>query len=47
MPVALPDLDLWIACHSDVRHNKLIRTVMDFLSDKLRKPFECLVSHMG
>lgn len=43
--VALPDLDLWIACHSDVRHNKRIRTVMDFLADRLRKPYQCLLPH--
>lgn len=33
--VSLPDLELWIACHSEVRHNKRIRMMMDFLAGKL------------
>ena len=41
--IALPNLDLWIACHSEVRHNKRIRTVMDFLGDQLQKPYDCML----
>ncbi len=35
----LPGLDLWLACHSEVRHNQRIRAVMDFLGDTLREPY--------
>lgn len=35
----LPKLDLWIACHADVRYNKRIRLVMDFLSEHLKNPY--------
>lgn len=38
--IQLPDLDLWIACHSEVRHNKRIRIVMDFLSEALKEPYD-------
>lgn len=34
-----PPLELWLACHKDVRHNKRIRLVMDFLATKLRSPY--------
>ena len=37
--VALPPLELWIACHSDVRYNKRIRAVMDFLGQSLKSPY--------
>ncbi len=40
--LALPDLDLWIACHADVHYNKRIRLVMDFLAQQLKRPYECL-----
>lgn len=40
--IKLPSLDLWIACHSEVRHNKRIRAVMDFLGEALQKPYECM-----
>ena len=38
--VQLPSLDLWVACHSEVRHNKRIRTVMDFLGKALQQPYD-------
>ncbi|WP_306258964.1 LysR family transcriptional regulator [Pararhizobium sp. IMCC21322] len=38
--IALPNLELWIACHSEVRHNKRLRKVMDFLGSKLKNPYE-------
>lgn len=37
--VALPPLELWIACHSDVRFNKRIRATMDFLGRALKAPY--------
>lgn len=40
--IPLPALDLWIACHSEVRHNKRIRAVMDFLGEALQRPYECM-----
>lgn len=40
--IELPCLDLWLACHSEVRHNKRIRTVMDFLGEALQKPYDCM-----
>ncbi|MGH1466179.1 MAG: LysR family transcriptional regulator [Cognatishimia sp.] len=39
----VPSLELWLACHADVRHNKRIRMVMDFLADRLRTPYESLL----
>lgn len=36
---ALPPLELWIVCHSDVHHNKRIRHTMDFLCQELRSPY--------
>ena len=38
LPVA--SLELWLACHSDVRHNKRIRFVMDFLAETLKTPYQ-------
>lgn len=32
--------ELWLACHADVHHNKRIRLVMDYLSAKLKLPYE-------
>lgn len=40
--VKLPKLDLWIASHADVRHNKRIRLVMDFLAAHLKNPYNIL-----
>lgn len=40
--IQLPTLDLWVACHSEVQHNKRIRTVMDFLGEALQKPYDRL-----
>jgi len=37
--IDLPALDLWVACHSDLRFNKRIRLVTDFLADCLRTPY--------
>ena len=33
----LPPLGVWLTCHQDVRHNRAIRTVMDFLAERLVK----------
>ena len=35
----IPPLELWLACHADVRHNKRIRLVMDFLATALKTPY--------
>lgn len=40
----IPSLELWLACHADVRHNRRIRLLMDFLAESLRKPYEKLVA---
>tara|TARA_R110002073_G_scaffold35973_20_gene105046 strand:- start:1104 stop:1997 length:894 start_codon:yes stop_codon:yes gene_type:complete len=37
--IHVPALELWLACHADVRHNKRIRVVMDFLAKKLKTPY--------
>ncbi len=37
--VPVPPLELWLACHADVRHNKRIRVVMDFLAEALKSPY--------
>ena len=37
--IPVPPLELWLACHADVRHNKRIRVVMDFLAEKLKTPY--------
>jgi DNA-binding transcriptional LysR family regulator len=37
--LTLPSLDLWLACHADVRYNKRVRAVMDFLADRLKDPY--------
>jgi DNA-binding transcriptional LysR family regulator len=40
----VPALELWLACHADVRHNKRIRMVMDCLAEKLKAPYDsCLL----
>lgn len=38
--LCLPDLELWIACHSDVHLNARIRRVMDLLSKQLKTPYK-------
>ena len=38
----VPGFELWLACHADVRHNKRIRLVMDFLADQLKAPYSAL-----
>ena len=35
----VPSFELWLACHTDVRHNKRIRLVMDFLATRLKAPY--------
>lgn len=35
----LPALELWIACHADIRYNPRVRLVMDFLATALRDPY--------
>ena len=37
--LAIPSLELWLACHADVRHNKRIRLLMDYLARELREPY--------
>jgi DNA-binding transcriptional LysR family regulator len=37
--IVMPPLDLWIVCHSDVRHNKRIRLIVDFLGERLKSPY--------
>lgn len=37
--IALPNLELWITCHSEVRHNKRMRKMMDFLGSRLKNPY--------
>ena len=38
----VPPLELWLACHADVRHNRRIRLVLDFLADRLKSPYASL-----
>lgn len=38
--ICLPSLELWIACHSEVRSNMRVRLVFDFLAERLRTPYE-------
>ncbi len=33
--ITLPDLPIYLCCHRDVRHNRRIRLLMDFLSERL------------
>jgi DNA-binding transcriptional LysR family regulator len=33
--ITLPDLPLYLCCHRDVRHNRRIRLLMDFLAERL------------
>ena len=39
----VPSLELWLACHADVRYNKRIRLVMDFLATRLKAPYEVML----
>ena len=36
----VPSLELWLACHADVRHNRRIRLAMDFLAERMRSPYK-------
>ncbi len=36
----IPSCEYWLACHPDVRHNKRIRVVMDFLASALKTPYK-------
>lgn len=36
----LHTFELWLACHTDLRHNKRIRLLMDYLAAKLRMPYQ-------
>lgn len=38
--LVLPSIELWVTCHSDVRYNKRIRLIMDFLAENLISPYE-------
>lgn len=40
----VPSLELWLACHADVRHNKRIRMVMDYLAIQLKRPYDQLLA---
>lgn len=31
----IPNLEFWLVCHADVQHNRRIRTMVDFLADRL------------
>ena len=42
--IPVPSLELWLACHADVRHNKRIRIVMDYLAARLKTPYDALVT---
>lgn len=35
----LPKLELWLVCHTDIRHNKRVRLMMDFLTKNLTNPY--------
>jgi DNA-binding transcriptional LysR family regulator len=37
--IPLPKLELWLACHHDVRFNRRVRLVMDYLGQKLKIPY--------
>lgn len=39
----IPPFELWLACHADVRHNKRVRLVMDFLATALKDPYAALL----
>lgn len=42
--IAVPHLELWLACHADVRHNKRVRLVMDYLAEQLKTPYDaCMI----
>jgi len=34
----IPPLELWLAAHKDLRHNKRIRLLTDFLAERLKRP---------
>lgn len=36
--IPIPPLELWLAAHKDLRHNKRIRLLMDFLAEHLKHP---------
>lgn len=38
--IILPPLELWLACHMDVRYNKRVRLMMDFLAQHLQSPYD-------
>lgn len=38
--VWMPPLELWIVCHSEVRYNKRIRLLMDFLAERLKSLYD-------
>ena len=40
--IPVPSLEIWLACHADVRHNKRIRMVMDFLAGRMKSPYSSL-----
>lgn len=35
----VPPFELWLTCHADVRHNKRVRLVMDYLARNLKSPY--------
>ncbi len=37
--ITLPPIEIWLAWHSDLRHNARIRLLVDFLADRLRRPY--------
>jgi DNA-binding transcriptional LysR family regulator len=38
--IKLPTMELWITSHSDVRYNKRVRVVTDFLAENLKSPYQ-------
>ncbi|MCI2398975.1 LysR family transcriptional regulator [Aliiroseovarius subalbicans] len=40
----VPPLNLWLACHADVQHNKRIRLVMDYFAERMKAPYEAMLA---
>jgi DNA-binding transcriptional LysR family regulator len=40
LDIDIPPVEIWLACHRDVRHNRAIRFVMDQLAAALKNPFD-------
>ncbi len=42
--LAIPPLELWLACHRDVRHNPRVRLMMEYLAETLKDPYSRVYS---